>query len=181
MSLFVTTLLAAGFFHFHRFYQSAPWAWLFVVGWVPISLAWIRAAVRLYLHLDRQPFRALDLGLESDQAPPGSAFVIEIHAEARRRIEARRLFAELRCTRYQSTERGKREERLASDVRVLEESATLEPGERREFRVSLPLAEDAPFSFRSMGGKILWSIHVGVDVEDWGEIRDELGVTVAPG
>ena len=66
-------------------------------------------------------------------------------------------------------------------MRVLEESATLEPGERREFRVSLPLAEDAPFSFRSMEGKILWSIHVGVDVDDWGEIRDELGVTVAPG
>jgi len=32
-----------------------------------------------------------------------------------------------------------------------------------------------------MEGKIAWTVEVAVDMDEWGELRDELEVTVAPG
>lgn len=181
MSLLVATLITAIFYHFARFYQASASSWLFTLGWVPVLLNWLRAALGLAYRLDRQPFRTLDLGLESDQVAPGQAFEIEIRLEARRETKLRRLSAELRCTRQKSTERGRQLSVLETNELVLEENLSLSAGTAKDYRVSLPVAPSSPFSFRAMEAKIAWTIHIIVDVEDWGELRDGLEVTVAPG
>jgi hypothetical protein len=181
MSLLIATLVAVVYYHFARFYQGTPSGWLFTIGWIPVVLNWLRAGLNLLYRLDRQPFRMLDVGLESDQASPGGAFAIELRLETRRETTIRRAAAELRCTRQEATDRGRQRSIHASDERVLEEDVTLAVGERRDYRVSFPVARDAPFSFRSMEGKIAWTLHVRVDVDGWGELTDELEVTVAPG
>jgi hypothetical protein len=181
MSLFVATLIAVVFYHFARFYQGSSSSWLFVIGWVPVGLNWLRAALGLLYRFDRQPFRVLDLGLESDQVAPGQPFEIEIRLEARRETKLRRLSAELRCTRHKSTERGRQRSVLDSHEVVLEEALPLSVGTAKHYRASLPVASSAPFSYRSMEGKIAWTIDIVVDVEEWGKLEDGLEVTVAPG
>ncbi len=181
MSLLVATLVTVVFYHFARFYQGSASSWLFTLGWVPVLLNWLRAALGLIYRLDRQPFRSLDLGLESDQVAPGTDFEIEIRLEARRKAKLRRLSAELRCTRHKSTERGRQRSVLESNEQILEEDLSLSIGTAKDYRISLPVAPSAPFSYRSMEGKIAWTIHIVVDVGDWGEIQDGLEVTVAPG
>ena len=180
MSVLVATLIAVVFFHFARFYQGSALSWLFTIGWVPILLNLLRAALNLVYRLDRQPFRLFDVGLESDQASPGGAFAIEIRLATRRVTTLRRMAAELRCTRQKSTERGRQLSVLDSNEKVLEKSLELGIGANKEYRVSLPVPPGAPFSFRSMEGKIAWTLHVTVDVEGWGELMDELEVTVQP-
>jgi len=181
MSLLVATLMAVVFYHFARFYQGSPSSWLFTIGWVPISLNWLRAGLNLLYRLDRQPFKNIDVGLASDQVAPGGAFSIELHFETRRATTIRRISAELRCTRQKSTERGRQRSVLDSDERILDENLELAIGAKKEYRVSLPVPRDAPFSYRSMEGKISWTLHVTVDLEGWEELRDELEVAVAPG
>lgn len=181
MSVLVATLIAVVFFHFARFYQGSALSWLFTVGWVPILLNLLRAALNLLYRLDRQPFRMFDVGLASDQVAPGEAFAIEIRLEARRVTTLRRMSAELRCTRQKSTDRGRQLSVLDSNEQVLERNLELGVGAKKEYRVSLPVPPGAPFSFRSMEGKIAWTLHVTVEVEGWGELTDELEVTVQPG
>ncbi len=180
MSVLVATLIAVVFFHFARFYQESASSWLFTIGWVPVLLNLLRAALNLLYRLDRQPFRTLDLGLESDEVAPGGAFAIEIRLEARRETTLRRMSAELRCTRQKSTDRGRQQSVLDSSERVLEKNLELGSGARKDYRVSLSVPPAAPFSFRSMEAKIAWTLHVTVDVEGWGEFTDELEVTVGP-
>ena len=181
MSLLVATFVAVVYYHFARFYQGSPSSWLFTIGWVPVALYWLRAALNLLYRLDRQPFRSFDLGLESDQVAPGNAFAIELRLETRRKTTVRRLVAELRCTRQKSTDRGRQRSVLSSDERVLEENLALGIGAKKDYSVLLPVPRDAPFSFRSMESKIVWTLYVTVDIDGWGELRDELDVTVAPG
>ena len=181
MSLLVATLVAVVFYHFARFYQGSSGSWLFTIGWIPVLLNWLRAGLNLLYRLDRQPFRNVDVGLESDQVAPGDAFAIEIRFETRRETTVGRVSAELRCTRQKSTDRGRQRSVLASDERVLDENLELAIGATKDYRVSLPVPADAPFSYRSMEGKISWTLHVTVDVEGWGELTDELEVNVAPG
>jgi len=180
MSVLVATLIAVVFFHFARFYQESASSWLFMIGWVPVLLNLLRAGLNLLYRLDRQPFRTFDVGLESDQVSPGDAFVIAIRLETRRQTTLRRMGAELRCTRQKSTDVGRQLSILDTDVRVLEENLELGSGAKKNYRVSLRVPPNAPFSFRSMEGKIAWTLHVTVDVESWGELMDELEVTVAP-
>jgi len=181
MSLFVATLVAAIYFHFARFYQGSGTFLIFAPGWVAIALFWVRAAGRLLSHLRRHPFSRLDLGLANDQVAPGRAFTIEIQGVARRAVRVSRLSAELRCQRRRSADRDRRGELLVSETQVVDENIDWEPQTSRTFRASLPVEADAPFSFRSMEGRISWSIHVAMTVDDWGEMKDELEVTVAPG
>ena len=181
MSLFVATFIVLVYFHFARFYQGSSVAWLFTVGWLPVGLNWIRAALGLFYRLDRHPFRLLDLGLATDQVAPGKAFEVEIRAVTRRETPLKKLSAELRCTRQKTTERGRQRAVLSSDEKVLEQNRTMAPGSSETYRVRLPVPEDAAFSFRSMEGKIYWTIHVALSVDGWGELADELEVTVAPG
>ena len=89
--------------------------------------------------------------------------------------------AELRCTRLKSTDRGRQLSVLDSNEQVLERNLELRVGAKKEYRVSHPVPPGAPFSFRSMEGKIAWTLHVTVEVEGWGELTDELEVTVQPG
>ena len=181
MSVLVATLIAVVFFHFARFYQESASSWLFTIGWVPVLGNLLRAALNLLYRLDRQPFRMFDVGLESDEVAPGDAFAIEIRLETRRETTLRRMAAELRCTRQKSTDRGRQLSVLDANVQVLEENLELGSGAKKDYRVSLRVPPDAPFSFRSMEGKIAWTLHVTVDVESWGQLRDEFEVTVAPG
>ncbi len=181
MSLFLATLVTLVYLHFSRFYQGSGYGWFFVVGWVPVTLNWLYAALGLAYRLDRQPFRLLDLGLVSDQVAPGGAFEIEFRSEARRGTEVLRLSAELRCTQQKTTEKGRQRTLLQSEESVLGENLKLGVGEVRAFRATLPVSEKAPFSYRSMEGKISWTIHVALDVEGFGELRDELEVVVLPG
>ncbi len=181
MSLFLATLVALVYLHFSRFYQGSGYGWFFVVGWVPVTLNWLYAALGLAHRLDRHPFSLLDLGLVSDQVAPGGAFEIELRSEARRNTELLRLSAELRCTLQKTSEKGRQRTVLQSEESVLGEKLKLGVGEARAFHATLPVSEQAPFSYRSMEGKIAWTIHVALDVGGWGELRDELEVIVAPG
>lgn len=181
MSLSLATLTALVYLHFSRFYQGSGYGWFFVVGWVPVTLNWLYAALGLAYRLDRHPFSLLDLGLVSDQVAPGGAFEIELRSKARRGTELLRLSAELRCTQQKTTDKGRQRTVLQSEESVLGENVKLGAGEARAFRATLPVSEKAAFSYRSMEGKISWTIHVALDVVDWGELRDELEVVVAPG
>ena len=76
---------------------------------------------------------------------------------------------------------GRQRTVLQNEESVLGENLKLAVGEARAFRATLPVPEKAPFSYRSMEDKISWTIHVALDVEGFGELRDELEVMVAPG
>ncbi|HSF16305.1 MAG TPA: hypothetical protein VLK65_12215, partial [Vicinamibacteria bacterium] len=86
MSLLVATMLSLVYFHFWRFYQGRLPGWILLVGWVPVAANLLRAGLGLVTFLDRHPFRAIDLGLESDQVSPGERFVVEIRVVARRPV-----------------------------------------------------------------------------------------------
>lgn len=181
MSLFIATLLSLVYVHFARFYQDRVPRWILILIAIPLALNLLRAGAALVYQLDRHPFALLDLGLSSDQAPPGGGFEIEVRAEPKRSASLTRLEAELRCTKHQSSERGKQIAMLHQETIVLAKDVELQAGESQTFRGTLSLSAKAPYSFRSMEGKIRWAIHVHVQVEDWGELRDEIEVTVAPG
>jgi len=181
MSLFVAILFSLVYLHFARFYQDRVSAWILILIAVPLTLNLIRTAVMLVYQLGRHPFSVLDLGLSSDQASPGGSFELEIRAETKRNVSLTRIEADLRCTQHKSSEHGKQIAMLHQQNLVLAKDIALEPGARQTFRGILRVAADSPYSFRSMEGKIRWTIHVLVEVGDWGELRDELEVTLAPG
>lgn len=181
MSLLVSILIALVYLHFARFYQGRAASWLFTLGWIPVGLNVLRAGLGLVYRLDRHPFAALDLGLVEDRAPPGGSFELEIRAEPRRSAELELLAVELRCTRHEIQESRRVTSVLHDEVETLAEGEPMEPGTRRSYRASLPVPPDAPFSFRSLEGKIRWALYVRARVEDWGELADEIEVLVAPG
>ena len=181
MSLSVAILFGLVYVHFARFYQDRVSEWILILIAAPLALNLVRTAVALVYQLGRHPFSVLDLGLSSDQASPGGSFELEIRAEPKRSVSFTRIEAELRCTQHKSTERGKQIAMLHQQNVVLAKDVALEPGARQTFRGTLRISAGSPYSFRSMEGKIRWAIHVRVEVSEWGELRDELEVTVAPG
>lgn len=180
MSLFLAILVALVAFHVGRFYQGRVSAWVLALVWIPVGLNLIRAALGLIDRLDRHPFQVLDLGLARDQVAPGQTLEIEIVLQARRHATLTRLSAELRAVRQKATNTGRRVEVLHSDEKSLEKSLALAPGLRRDYQVVFELPANAPYSFRSMEGKIAWLVRVEAAVEGWGELQDEIEVTVAP-
>lgn len=178
MSLFVAILIALLYIHFARFYQGRVSGWILAAFGVPVLLNLARAALGLAYRLDRHPFRDFELGLMSDQAGPGKPFEVELVLEARRRGALRRLDLELRAIRQRYAERGSAI--LHRETRTVERELALEPGLRKSYRVSLDLPANAPYSFRSMEGKLIWVLAVEAEVADWGTLRDEIEVTVAP-
>lgn len=182
MSLFVAMLVALVYLHFARFYQGSLSGWILALGWIVVLAHLLRAAGTLAYHLERHPFRAAELGLESDQAPPGKSFELELRTAMRRPAKLNRIAAVLRCTRRRSMDGGRRELFVLHDEeRVLDRDVAAEANAKKTYRVSLPVPADAPYSYRSPEGKIAWLIAVVADVEDWGELREEIEVTVAPG
>jgi hypothetical protein len=180
MSLFVATFLALVFAHFARFYQGRAPGWILVVIGVPVVLNFLRAALGLAYRLERHPFRTFDLGLVDDGVAPGHPVEAELVLEARRSGKLRRLAAGIRATRRFSTERGRQEATLHDEGRTLERDLPLEPGLRKTHRIAFALPPNAPYSFRSMEGKIVWAVRVEAEVEDWGTLADEIEVTVGP-
>lgn len=180
MSLLVSLLIALVYLNFARFYQDGGASWLFAIGWVPVGLNVLRAGLGLAYGLDRQPFRALDLGLENDHAPPGGSFELEIRATARRPVTLSRLAAVLECTRHEIDKGRRRTSLLHREENVLASGDVLDKGATRTYRASLAVPPDAPYSFRSMQGKIRWCLHFRAEVEDWDELRDEIELTLAP-
>jgi len=180
MSLFVAILVALIYIHFARFYQGRVSVWILAALGVPVLLNLLRAALGLAYRLDRHPFRAFDLGLLSDQVGPGKSLEVELVLEARRPGALTRLDLELRALRQKYAEGGRKSSVLHRDVKPVERELALVPGLRKSYRVSLDLPPNAPYSFRSMEGKLVWVVAVEAEVADWGTLRDEIEVTVAP-
>ncbi len=180
MSLFLATLVALVAFHVTRFYQGRVSTWVLVLVWIPVGLNLLRSTLGLVYRLERHPFRVLDLGLTQDQVAPGQSIDIELVLEARREAKLTRLSAELRAVRQKQTSTGRQVEVLHSDTKAVDEGLELAPSLRKSYRVAFPLPASAPYSFRSMEGKIVWLVRVEAAVEGWGELRDEIEVTVAP-
>ena len=180
MSLFVAVLVALIYIHFARFYQARVSGWILAAFGVPVLLNLLRAALALGYRLDRHPFRHFDLGLSSDQVAPGKPFEVELILQARRPGTLTRLDVELRAVRRKYAERGRTGSILHRVVKTVVHEPALEPGVRKSYQVSLDLPEGAPYSFRSMEGKLVWVVAVVAEVADWGTLRDEIEVTVAP-
>ncbi len=180
MSLFVAILIALVYVHFARFYQGRVSGWILAALGVPALLNLLRAALGLAYRLDRHPFRAFDLGLLSDQVGPGKALEVELGLEARRPGALTRLDLELRAIRRRYAAGGREISVLHRDVRQVERELVLEPGLRKSYRVSIDLPTNAPYSFRSKEGKLVWIVAVEAEVAGWGALRDEIEVTVAP-
>ncbi|HEY7700061.1 MAG TPA: hypothetical protein VIE88_16670 [Vicinamibacteria bacterium] len=178
MSLFVAILVGLLYIHFARFYQGRVSGWILAAFGAPVLLNLVRAALGLAYRLDRHPFRDFELGLMNDQAGAGKPFEVELVLEARRRGALRRLDLELRAIRQKYADR--KSSVLHRDVKTIERELALEPGLRKSYRVSLDLPANAPYSFRSMEGKLVWVLAVEAEVADWGTLRDEIEVTVAP-
>ena len=180
MSLFVAILIALVYAHFARFYQGRVSFWILAAFGLPVLLNLLRAALGLAYRLDRHPFRAFDLGLLSDQVAPGQPLEVELVLEARRGGAVARLDLELRSVRQRYADRRRETAVLHRDVRSIERDLALEPGLRKSYRVAIHLPRDAPYSFRSMEGKLVWFVAVEAEVAGWGTLRDEVEVTVAP-
>lgn len=180
MSLFLATLLALVYLHFARFYQGRVSGYIVLLVGIPVVLNWLRAGLGLAYRLDRHPFRTLDLGLDSDRVSPGGSVVLEIVVEARRAEILERLKLELRASRTQTVGTGKQISVLHREDETIEKGLALEPGLRKSYPVRLGIPEGAPYSFRSMEGKIVWSVRVEAEVADWGTLNDEIEITVGP-
>ncbi len=180
MSLFVAILVALVYVHFARFYQGRVSFWVLAVFGVPVLLNLLRAALGLAYRLDRHPFRELELGLVRDQVGPGQPLEVELSLEARRPGSLTRLDLELRAIRQKVAERSRTSSTLHRDLKTVERDLALSPGLRKSYRVSIELPKEAPYSFRSMEGKLVWLVAVEAEVAHWGTLRDEIEVTVAP-
>ncbi len=180
MSLFASILVALIYIHFARFYQGRVSVWILAAFGVPVLLNLLRAALGLAYRLDRHPFRDFELGLVNDQAGPGKPFEVELVLEARRPGALTRLDVELRALRQKYAEGGRKSSVLHRDVKPVERALALVPGLRKSYRVSIDLPPNAPYSFRSMEGKLVWVIAVEAEIAGWGTLRDEIEVTVAP-
>jgi hypothetical protein len=180
MSFLVATFLTLVYLHLARFYQGRVSYWILAALGIPVLLNLLRAGAGLAYRLDRHPFRRLDLGLREDQVAPGGSLEVELVLETRRRATLERLSAELSATRVQTGAGGRRRSVLHSETRSLEQGLQLESGVSRSYKVSFVLPSNAPYSFRSMEGKISWLLHVEAEVADWGNLEDELEVTVGP-
>lgn len=180
MSLFVAILVALVYIHFARFYQGRASGWILAAVGVPVVLNLLRALLGLAYRLDQHPFREFDLGLMSDQVAPGRPLEVELVLESRRRGTLRKLDLELRALRQKIGARGRESATLHQQVEPVERELVFEPGMRKSYRVSIDLPENAPYSFRSMEGKLVWVVAVEAEVAGWGSLRDEIEVTVAP-
>jgi hypothetical protein len=180
MSLFIAILIALLYAHLARFYQGRISPWILAAFGVPVVLNLLRAGVALVYQLDRHPFRGFELGLASDQVAPGKPVELELVLEARRPGALTRLDLELRAHRQKMEERGRVSSLLHRAVQSIERGASLEPGVRKTYRASIAVPPDAPYSFRSMEGKLQWFVAVEAEVAGWGTLRDEVEVTVAP-
>jgi hypothetical protein len=180
MSLFVAILVALIYIHFARFYQGRVSSWILAAFGVPVLLNLLRATLGLAYRLDRHPFRDFELGLVNDQIGPGKPLEVELVLEARRPGSLSRLELELRAIRQKYGERGRESSVLHREVKTVDRELALEPGLRKSYRVSIDLPATAPYSFRSMEGKLVWVVAVEAEVAGWGTLRDEIEVTVAP-
>lgn len=180
MSLFVSILVALVYVHFARFYQGRVSGWILAAFGVPVLLNLLRAGLGLAYRLDRHPFRDFDLGLVSDQVGPGKPLEVELVLEGRRPGALTRLDLELRAIRQRVAPRGREITILHRDVKTIDRELVLEPGLRKSYRVAIDLPANAPYSFRSMEGKLVWFVAVEAEIAGWGTLRDEIEVTVTP-
>ena len=180
MSLFVAILVGLIYIHFTRFYQGRVSVWILAAFGVPVVLNLLRAALGLAYRLDRHPFREFDLGLVDDSIRPGKPLEVELVLEARRPGALTRLDLELRAIRQKYAAAVREISVLHRELKPVARGLALEPGLRKSYRVSIDLPANAPYSFRSMEGKLVWFVAVEAEVEGWGRLRDEIEVTVAP-
>ena len=181
MSILLAVLATCIYFYLARFYRGSVDGWVLAIGWLLVLGNLWRASLGALYHWDRQPFRRFDLGLHDDRVRSGEAFRLELVFQTKRSIELARLAAELRCFDETVTERGRQRELLHERRQIVSESLSVAANGSHRFEVELPVPAGAPSTFKDSAGRIRWSISVAADVVDWGVLRDEFGVTVAPG
>ena len=180
MSILLAILLSFIYFYVARFYRTSIDGWILGIGWVVVIGNLLRTLLGALYRWDRQPFRRFDLGLHDDRVRVGQAFRLELVLQARRTLELVRLAVDLRCFDEKVTERGREQDVLHEQRRVVSEGLSVSADGKHRFEVELPVPSGAPSSFKDSGGRIRWSISIDAEVVDWGTLRDEFGVTVAP-
>ncbi len=179
-----TMLGALLYVHLGRFYGwTLPW----MLGAAPVAALCLRSIVANLWFFARQPFAECDLGL-AEAGAPGGTVGAAIRVVARRPVEIRRVSMRLRLERRGPG--GKLDELFRSEESLLE-SKRLREGERAEDATRLPVPDDAPFSFRSLGSEVRIRCLVRVRLESGppGEpeapafpvAEQELEVLIAPG
>lgn len=180
MSVLLAVLLTFVFFYLARFYRGSVHGWVLGIGWVAVIGNLLRALLGSLYRWDRQPFRRFDLGLRDDRARPGEAFHVELVLQAKRALELARLVANLRCYDETIDERGRHREIVHEDQQIVCEALSVAPNGSHRFEVELPVPAAAPSSFKDSGNRIRWAISIDAEVAEWGDLRDEFGVTVSP-
>lgn len=180
MRLLLAVLIALVCLHYTRFYQGTGWRWLFVLFWIPITLNLALAGLGLVYRLDRLPFRRLDFGVAEDQVPPGGSFRLGVKIESRRATHVAELSASIVCEQRKVAD-GKRVTRTlhSSEVAILRDM-DFEQDDVEEREILMEVPPDAPYSFRSMESKIVWTLRLKADVTDWGQIDEPIDVVVGP-
>ena len=180
MSILLAVLLSFIYFYVARFYRTSLDGWILGIGWVVVIGNLLRALLGALYRWDRQPFRRFDLGLRDDRVRVGQSFRLELILQARRDLRLERLEVDLRCFDEKVTERGRERTVLHEQRQVVSEDLSVSANGSHRFEVELPVPSGAPSTFKDPGGRIRWAIAIDADVVDWGVLRDEFGVTVAP-
>ncbi len=176
MSILLAVLLSFIYFYVARFYRASIDSWILGIGWVVVIGNLLRTLLGALYRWDRQPFRRFDLGLHDDRVRVGQAFRLELVLQARRAFRLERLTVDLRCFDEKVTERTV----LHEQRQVVSEDLSVSANGSHRFEVEFPVPSGAPSTFKDPGGRIRWAIAIDADVVDWGVLRDEFGVTVAP-
>ena len=181
MSLFLAILVSLIYFQLARFYQEHVPVWILAIGWFVVLTNLLRTGIGLAYRLEQHPFNAIDLGLEEDQTNPGGSFRVDMCLKARRQAVIRSLVVGLRSVCSEIVDGQRRESQLYRDHQLVADGLILSVGDSKEFSINLQVPPDAPYSYRSMEGNIRWTLHVMVEVDNWGNLSDEIDVLVTPG
>ena len=175
------------YLHLARFYG---WSLLWILGGLVVAALVLRSLGSALWAWSRQPFAECDLGLMEVAAPGGFVRAV-VRVEARRPIRIRRATA--RLVLESRTTDGETRQSCRVEC-ALSLGHRLDPGQRAEAEVALPVPEDAPFSFRSFGSeaRIRCLVRVRLETAPPGEPPDatddgfppvdqEIEVLIAPG
>jgi len=180
MSVLLAVLLALGYAPLARFYRSRWEGWLLALGWAAVGINLLRAVLGHLYRMDRLPFRRFDLSLETDSVHPGESFRLEVVCQARREAVLDEVAMTLECIHQSLTERGRTEKVLHRDRQVVAENVLLGLGAAWRLSALLPVPTSGSPSYKDPQRGVRWRILVTALVRNWGELRDEFEVGVAP-
>ncbi len=151
------------------------WTWPWILGFAIPAAILIRSIGATAWFFSRHPFVSVDVGF-SESAVPGGAVRCAVRMKARLPVRpdglSFRLTAESRGGSTPTKE-------LARVERTLD-LPPLEPGERFEAEVGIPVPEDARFSYRSFEGRVIWAVETRLSIEGHLPFETGIEVLVAP-